>query len=262
MSKTKETDSHSRDSIDTLEFLNSAVNRIRNNEESDQDVKIATELFSECFYESIFKILEYVEEYKETEDLEVEFRLGFITDSAFDTDIPEEFYQTMFNVLDGAKFWNKKNNETSQDFFSKGKRKSVNLITKKETIIKKEKLCTLDFTFHGTPFDVRVSFSREIPKNKFSTKKIDFERQKKRKNFVFQDWNYDLTTVTFEENTLETKTNEVEIELNKPLNILLEKHKDFELIHSSLLKIRDLIYMCEKPTTEPKLIFKREKKYD
>ena len=246
---------------DAVIRLEEALERLKTDNGTTEDHDIATSMFSDCFKEAIIKIMPFFDEYKDVEDIEVEFRLGFIEESSFSTDVSEEFYQKIFQVLDKSSCWSKKESTTTDDFFSKGKRKSINLVTKKETIIKKEKLTVLDFSFQGTPFDLRVSFSREIPKKKFSEKNVNYKRQKKRKSYIHQHWNYDLTIVTTEENTVFEKTYEVELEVSSPLNEILGKMEPYCFVHSSLLKIKDLVNMCEEDEGSSKLCFIREKNY-
>jgi hypothetical protein len=249
-----------KEKSDAVVRLEEAVNNLKNDEGTDEDHQIALSMFGDCFKDAIIKIIPYFDEYKDVKDLEVEFRLGFIEESSFSTDVSEEFYQKIFQILDKSSCWTKKDSTTTEDYFSNGKRKSVNLVTKKEIIIKKEKLIVLDFSFQGTPFDLRVSFSREIPKKTFSEKNINYKRQKKRKSYIHQYWNYDLTVVTTDENTVLEKTYEVELEISTPLREILGKIEPYFFVHSSLLKIKDLVNMCEEDEGSSKLCFVREKK--
>lgn len=249
----------STDKEEFYEKLDPIINRLVTDQGSEQDLKIANQIFEECFCDAIIKSLSYFEKYKNTENLEIEFRLGFIEDNTFDTDIQEEFYKKIQDVLESSSKFKKESYITKDVFNSKGLRKSVDQRTKRETIIKKIKLCSLDFSFEGTPFDIRISFSQENPRKTFSGKDITHTRHKNRKSFIYDNWNYDLTTVSTEINSVKEEYHEVEIETNKPLNEIYDKTRPYEFIHSSFLKIRDLIRMCEDDENSSKVVFIREK---
>jgi hypothetical protein len=247
------------DHLNFFEKFDPIVDRLVREKASDEDSKLADSVFEECFSDAIVKILPYFDKYKEEENLEVEFRLGYIDDNSFDTNVQEEFYQKIQETLEKSNSFKKDTFITEDTFNSRGKRKSVDQRTKKETIIKKEKLCSLDFHFEGTPFDIRVSFSREVPKNKFSGKDVTYTRQKNRKTYIYKNWNYDLTVVSTEVNTVEEKYYEVEIEANKELSQIYKETRPYEFIHSTLLKLRDLVRMCEEDEGSSKLVFVRAK---
>ncbi len=193
------------------------------------------------FHDAIEKIKKYVELYSKEDNLEIEFRLGYNEEDEFKTDIGKELYDKIYNTMilsDDS--WSKINQEFSEDYFYSGKRMSV---TKDETIcIKKEKIATFDYAFKGSGFDLRISFSREIPTKKFDLEKYNYKRIKDRTSFLHKHLSYDLTKVTMDDNNIEDHLFEVELEIKK---IDLTKMTSHYIIHDALLKITDLVKICE-----------------
>ena len=82
--------------------------------------------------------------------------------------------------------------------------------------------------------------SREVPMGQQSSiqqgSESDLKRIKKRNTYIYKNWNYDLTEITTEKNTLVEKSYEFELEVVGEVSSVL----------SSLNKIIDVIKMCEE----------------
>lgn len=217
---------------------------------------MSTYIRDECFHNAIVKLKDIVEKYKNEKNLEIEFRLGYLENEEFKTDIGKEFFDKIMNKLLDSKAWESVNTENSEDYFYNGRRLTVSKDDPKGTCIKKEKLAVFDFIFSGTGFDLRVSFSREEPSKRFDKEKANYKRIKNRTCFVFKHLSFDLTQVTMEENTVEDHLFEIELETKK---LDLEKMTSHYLIHDSLLKIKDLVKMCEEINDDCKLDLAKEK---
>jgi hypothetical protein len=198
------------------------------------------------FQEAINTILPYLDKYKDVDNLELEFRLGFDEEDGFDTNVNNDFFIKILKTLETNKSWNSKERTRVNDYFHGGKRLTVDYKGGKNCM-KKEKLCVLDFEFTDTPFDIRICFSKEtpIPISEFNppSKKI-FNREKNRTSYGYKTWVYDITVVKTIENEVEDLSYEVELECN--VQESLKRMKPFYFIHSSLLKMKDLINICEK----------------
>ena len=216
------------------------------------------------FDDAINKILPHLEKYKNYPHLEVEFRLGFLEDDDkfFNTSIPKEFFEKIAKVLKSNKNWKSQERTVVNDFFNKGLRMSVYSDGKRECI-KKNKFFSMDFTFEYTPFDLRVSISQELPKSisEFIIDDTDtnsiFKREKDRMSYVHKIWSFDITSVKTTDNSVEDTSFEIELDTTN-----FSKNKPSCLkyyIHSSLLKIKDLVDMCEKVPDEAELVFIQEK---
>lgn len=208
------------------------------------------------FHEAIEEITKFVNKYKDVENLEMEFRLGYLETNEndieyFNSDTSKEFLTKVGNVLQTGKSWVTSDREINNDYFYDGMRLSVDHKGNK-TCIKKSKLCTLDFMFEGTPFDIRVCFSKEIPVDvlKFSPKKPTdmYKREKDRMSYKYKSWVYDITSVKTVDNTVEDIKYEIELEVD--VKECLKKANSKYLVHSSLLKIADIVGMCENISLE------------
>lgn len=208
-----------------------------------------------CFHDAIVKLKEYVEKYANEEHLEIEIRLGYLeNDNVFKTDIGKDFYDKIWTQLADSDVWDKIEHEKSEDYFWNGRRLSVS--DAKTKCIKKVKLAIFDFEFEGSGFDVRVSFSKEIPSKRYAPEKANYKRKKERTSYLWKHLSFDLTKVTMEENTIENHLYEIELEAK---HLDLSKMSSHYFIHDSLLKIKDMIEMCEPLEGTPRLNFVKEK---
>ena len=219
------------------------------------------------FHKAIIELKPYFDKYKDVENLEVEFRIGYLEEDDdkhyFNSYVSKEFFTKIMNVLQTNKSWVSEDREVTKDYFDDGMRLSVGCYGKK-TCIKKMKLCVIDFTFDGTPFDIRVCFSKEIPIlaslfNPKNPKKI-YNREKDRMSYKYKTWTYDITSVKTVENTVEETVFEIELEAD--VKNSLDKMSTSYFIHSSLLKIKDIVGMCEKVTDDCVLELYKVKEFD
>jgi hypothetical protein len=200
------------------------------------------------FNEAIDKIIPFIQKYKDEDNLEIEFRIGYVDDETnrFDSFVCKEFFTKILNVLQTNKSWLSKDRNVTKDYFIDNMRLSVDENNNK-SCMSKQKLCVLDFRYEDTPFDIRICFSKEIPiqVSKFPKKKKDvFVREKDRVTYKHKTWNYDITSVKTIDNTVESTNFEFELEAD--LKESLTKMKPSYFLHSSLLKIKDIVNMCEK----------------
>lgn len=213
----------------------------------------------EIYHDAIVKIKDHVEKYvkekySKNESLEIEFRLGFKENECFKTDIGKTFFSKMISKMNESGI--NKNNEISTDYFYKEKRLSVKKDESK--CIKKTKMAVFDFTFNGTAFDIRVSISKETISNRFQPDKAEFKRSKDRVSFEYKNWSYDFTTVSTIDNTIDTKSYEVELEST---GLDLTKRSSYYFCHDAFMKLTDLIKMCDPIEDNSKIIFVSEKIY-
>jgi hypothetical protein len=110
----------------------------------------------DCFHDAIEKLKDYVEKYKDEKDLEIEFRLGYLDNDEFKTDVGKEFFDKITDQLIDSDVWSSIVYENSEDYFYNGKRLTITEKDQKGICIKKDKLSVIDFIFSGTGFDLRV----------------------------------------------------------------------------------------------------------
>lgn len=235
--------------------------------EKESDEHLVDEYLTDRFSEAIVKLTPYLIKYKNVKNLEMEIRLGYIEDdNSFTTNVGDYFFEKIKNTLDKTPIWDDKVSTDTTDYFNKGMRLSKDH-EDNETVIIKKRLSVFDFTFQGTPFDIRVSFSTEtnLSIDEFNKDDITYQRSKKRDSFVYDCWNYDITTVTKEDESNETtESYEIEIEVNRSLNSILGRMSPYYFLHSTFLKIDDISNMCEEQDDAniTKLEFIKEKVYN
>jgi hypothetical protein len=78
-------------------------------------------------------------------------------------------------------------------------------------------------------------------------------REKERTRFTHKFWNFDITQVKEIENTVENITHEIELDVSWPVG---ETSPSVPyIIYSSLLKINDLVNMCENVSEKSQMVF-------
>ena len=146
------------------------------------------------------------------------------------------------NVFVDSNAWTKVNHEIITDYFYGERRLSITKTDEKGTSIKKIRLENVDFDFQGSGFYIRICFSKEIPSKRFSIDKSEYKRIKERSSFSWKHLSFDLTKVESENNSISKINYEVEIEAKV---IDYNKMTSHYFIHDLLLKIKDIVKICE-----------------
>lgn len=192
--------------------------------------------------EPVYKALEI---YKNVPNIEIEGRLGIYDHDlkSFDTNIGEEYYNNILSLLESCNKWETKNDIHITDFFSDKLRLSIDNKTAKQFCVEKKKLEQFTFVNENAPLDFRISISKEDPVRveKFPTKNRNSmkQREKKRKNFKMDNYNYDITKI-FNKNSKNDIEEYYEYEVENIKNIN-SKHT----IDSIILKLLDATYACD-----------------
>lgn len=209
--------------------------------------------------EGIFELANIFYQYKKNDNIEIELRIGQIdtSNNRFNPGLgSQDFYNKIQKVLESNKNWDKIIKTTSEELINNDIRKTLKYNNKKvikNVCIKKNKIKTVDFTYNGTPYDIRMSVSNEIPTDEKI--KTGIKREKDRTSYCHKDYRFDLTTIIQTDNTVSTTIYEMEIEfLNLKNNV-----SDIYRAHSGLLLMRDIINMCETITSDCKLVKYQEK---
>lgn len=184
---------------------------------------------------AIKTLQELIKKYKSTKNVEIEIKLGRI-DEKFMTGIHSEpFYHKIKTALDSYSGWDSVNHENTVDYIKDSYRKTGT------NIIHKERLESVNFNFKGTPYDFSICVSTETPSN-LKSFKHSLVRRKNRISYVYKECKLDLTKVEEESSDEIVENEEFEVELIK----LNSNTSDLYRAHSALLKIRDIINICEK----------------
>jgi len=176
-----------------------------------------------------------IKKYKNHKNVEIEIKLGRI-DGSFVTGIhSESFYEKIKETLNSYKSWDSVKEENTTDYIKDSYRKTGDII------IHKKRLETVNFMFKGTPYDFRICVSTETPCT-LKSFKHSFIRKKNRVSYVYKECKLDLTKIEEETNDEIIENEEFEVELIK----LTSSTSDVYRAHSALLKIRDIINICEQ----------------
>jgi hypothetical protein len=187
----------------------------------------------------IDKITECFMTYKDVPGLEIEFRLGYIEDGSFNSNISKEFYDIIHNELSNSSVFQKKNIESIDTYYGKN---HIRHSTIDNSYVQKTRLHNLNISYE--PFDIRVSFSKEEPVKTKPRSKPVYTRNKNRNSYNYKFWSYDLTKITTNENSLDIVNYEIELEIKKDLSNADNEFIQY-IIESSLMKLTDLSKICE-----------------
>lgn len=205
----------------------------------------STYIKDERYHDAIEKLKICIDKFSNEKNLEIEFRLGYVEDNKFKTDIGKIFFEKISKMLDNTTVWSQVKKETTVDYFHSKKRLTVG--KQNESCLKKEKLAIVDFELIGSGFDVRVSFSREVPASPFNKSEADYMRKKNRSSYFYKNLSFDITDVTTDDNGVEDHAYEFELELVK---LDLKNMSSSYIAHDMLLKITDVVKMCEEDLGE------------
>lgn len=176
-----------------------------------------------------------IKKYKTRKNVEIEIKLGRI-DKTFISGIhSESFYNKIKDALNSYTGWDTVNEQTTIDYIKDSYRKTG------DSIIHKKRLETVNFTFQGTPYDFRICVSTETPCT-LSSFNPSLTRKKNRTSYVYKECRLDLTKVEEETNDEIIMNEEFEVELINLNSSTSDRYR----AHSALLKIRDIINICEK----------------
>ena len=193
-------------------------------------------------------------EYKKKDNIEIEIRLGQIQFNTFKSGLgSKDFFNKIKNTLDTAKCWDKIVNNKHEELCYNGLRRTTVFNGKKvmkHQCIKKERLINKNFEYSCTPYDLRISVSKEIPTEDKIKSGAGILRKKNRFSYYYKDYIIDLTTVEQIDNGVSETNYELEIEFINLKNNISDKYR----AHSGLLLIRDVINMCEKIESRCKLV--------
>ena len=150
---------------------------------------------------------------------EIEIRLGTLMKNKFDSSVDRKYFEKIKEFLESGT-WENIINKNTVEYIQSDKNVNTKLITdttkNKSEVILKEKVTTEDFQLKSSPFDVRYSINQEFKLNSqissFS-KENAVIRNKTRKSFLSDDFQYDLTIVNENIDGVTKTKYEIEIEL-------------------------------------------------
>ena len=187
-----------------------------------------------------------LDNYKNEEYIEMEFRLGKYNGTFFDTNIGEKKYIAILNGLNKYTSWDRIVRAETEVFYrdKDNLRITIDESTNEETIVKKERVHVEDFKqIKDTPFDIRFSVCKEIPMEHDYDSEMDGKKTKTRTSYVRKNVSIDVTSISGNTKDMDSEdpfTYQVEFEIMKPQNVE-DKDTLFNIIH----KIKDLFNMLK-----------------
>jgi hypothetical protein len=204
-------------------------------------------------FENIVEVVNNaLEKYKTLDNIELEGRIGIYDHETkkFETDIGEESYDIIKKMLMSCNEWasNSTDNSTT-DFFHNKLRLSIDK-NKNEVCVNKKKLETFTFITENSPFDFRITISKEDPIDckKFPAKRTSlFSRKKERDTYIINDhwnenYNFDLTKVY--QSIPGTDNVEVNFEYEIEFSSNLANTDTKRVVYSIILKLMDGMFAC------------------
>ena len=196
-----------------------------------------------------------IKKHKLNENVEIELRIGQIQDNSFIAGLNSStFYDTILEKFNSCSEFIKIKN-TTEDIISGKYRKTITFNKKKvskQTVMFKHSVEKHNLTYTGTPYDIRISVAKEVMVDDVKITKTpdSIIRKKERNSFIYKsDYRIDITKVITTQNTVESVTYELEVEL---LNIK-NNTTDIYRAHSAFLLLRDVINFCESIGEDCKL---------
>ena len=143
--------------------------------------------------EIVNKTLPLFDVHNDVDYVEVEMRLGKFNGNFFDTNVGKTAFHKVLTALQAYKGWEDIRTSTCDVFYhdAGGIRLSVDDDTGEHKMIQKQSLVRQDFTYPGTPLDMRFSISKEVPMS--GEYEMDRKRTKRRQSFIRKNLSIDMT---------------------------------------------------------------------
>lgn len=149
-----------------------------------------------------------VNQYKDEEYIELEFRLGKFNGTMFDTNIGKPMHDYIMDGLSKYNGWDRIITSEEEVFYrsSDGVRISVDSVTGDEVIVQKDRIKNHDLKHLGNvPFDIRFSISKEIPLPEDTERDMDKKKTKRRVSFIRKNVSIDMTIVTGDSHDMDSE---------------------------------------------------------
>lgn len=185
------------------------------------------------------KVLPVFEKFKHTEHAEFELRLGKFNGTFFDTNVGEENFNRILDGLQRYDGWESVTEKSYEIFYSDNDnvRLTVDDDTEDQVQIQKISMHKEDFKkYKNTPFDVRVSVSKETPiEGEFI---MNSKRCKKRISFLRKNLSIDMTISTGDARDIDAEdatSFQIELEIVDPTKV-----ENNDQLFNILYKVNDI----------------------
>lgn len=188
------------------------------------------------------KVHSHIEKHKNDEHIEIEMRLGKFNGKMFDTNVGKDAFDKIMTGLQKYKQWEQVVLSDQEVFYRErdNTRITVDDNTGDETIVQKERIKNEDFKkIKNSPYDLRISISKELPIEDIEDREMDKKKTKTRVSFVRKNLSIDMTKCTGDMHDMDAEdpvTYQIELEIIDPSRIQ-DKDELFNIIH----KVKDVI---------------------
>jgi|TARA_B110000285_G_C15129543_1_gene622580 hypothetical protein len=191
------------------------------------------------------KVKPIIDLHRNDEHVEIEIRLGKFNGKMFDTNVGKEPFTAVMRRLQKYTGW-EKIMSTSQEVFYRetdNTRITIDENTGEETVIQKHRVHNEDFKNNSnTPFDFRVSISKETPVADVD-RTMDKKKMKERLSFIRKNLSIDLTTCMGDTHDMDSEdpvVYQIEMEIIDPKTIGDDRQL-FNILH----KVKDLFNILD-----------------
>lgn len=201
-----------------------------------------------CIKDMVEKIYEVLKIYQNLDSIEIEGRLGIydFETKKFDTNIGDENFDKIKNMLKTCDKWNSIDNTNTTDYFHNKLRMTVNKETSQRICIEKKKIATFTFVNENLPLDFRFTIAKEDPVklSNFPIKGLQklYSRTKLRESYIYKEYQYDLTKIEQEDNDNILESFEFEVEYKGDVD---DKSNKKQIIFDIIHKLYSGIWCCD-----------------
>ena len=136
-----------------------------------------------------------IDKYKNSPNIEIEFRFGRRSGNKFDTNVGKETFIKCLKALDAYAGWeSKKRAKFDLYYFEGDERLQINEETDERDSVIKQRVTVDDFQLGGLPFDVRLGVSSEVP-FEYDGETATDQKTKERWSFVRKNLSIDMSKV-------------------------------------------------------------------
>jgi len=183
------------------------------------------------------------EQYRNTQNVEFEIRLGRKNGTFFDTNVGAETFNRLMEGLRQYDQWESQRASTTDVYYNDqyGIRITVDGESGRQLMVQKVSVSKQDFTHPGAPLDVRVAISTETPV--IGQYEMDRKKIKQRVSFVRKGLSIDMTISrgdASDPDTEEDVSYQVELEITNPSSV-----ECVEQFYNHVWKVNDLLKILQ-----------------
>jgi mRNA capping enzyme, beta chain len=184
-----------------------------------------------------------IQKYKNSENVEMEIRLGRQNKTSFDTNVGKDTFENIFRALMKYTGWEtSRHSKATVYYFVGSKRLTIDEESDEQDGCTKTKVCNEDFTIQNSKYDIRLGISTETPWEYDGEEVSTEQKDKERWSFVRKNLSIDLTIIKGtpdDKDSDDDTVYQVELEIIDPKS-LSSKSEIYNILH----KVFDILKLC------------------